>query len=332
MSFGLAIYNSGGTEVFNSDTIDLMHGAAVVDTFYVAAGAAGSQAYLDYAEYTFQVLCVPQFVAGTVQVYTGPIVTVAHDAGYPVISWSASSPWPAGGWIIVLTDTVVSEADFGLLVASSGGQLILGGQFTSYKKLSGVLVGSGTWPGGYAGQITAFPQYQYRFSSSGPIIPLVRPSGGAFGLLGVTQSGSTWDVYAVGAVADVIAFAPQDALPDPTGYGVSLFGTSGEIQWDSSYPPMILRDTASVAVGGSDSLNGGAVPYYLVGTPGWRTYSTGGMSWDLIALWQATSLGGSMYSLSRPETYLFNYSFERGNSAFGHAASPAISLDGGYYS
>lgn len=333
MSFGLATFDAAGVEIFNSTAVDLAVAAAVVDSFTVSAGGAGSQQYPDYAGFVFQLVVINTYNYSDLSIYSTPSASVDYGAGYPVVSWSPGSEWYAGGaTIIVLAVSAPSRTNYGLHIVSPDGILLLSEATRALKKISGAVISSGTWPGGIPGQITAFSSYLYRFTSDTPIIPMVRSSGGIFGILGLNQvSSSVWDVLVIGDVVDCVAFATQPTV-ECGEYGMAIYTHSGDVAWDSSYYPMVLRGTANVVGAGSASINGGVLPYLLVGSAGWRIYTPpfSSYSWDAAALWQLSGTGPT-YSVSRPETWVAQVGYDRGNSSVGYGAKAAFSLDMSFY-
>lgn len=331
MTYGIRTFDSSGNVVFDSTTIDVVHGAAVVDVFTIGSVTSGSKSYPELAGYSCDVLGINIYNPSDLSVYSSPNISIDHASGHPIVSWSPGSQWYAGGGIVVvLTRTVVADAQYGLKVSSLAGDLILSDFTLAFKKISPALIDSGYWPGGISGQLAAWPQAVYRFESAGPVLPMIKPSG-YFALLGVTNPApGIWDAYTVGYVSDVIGFSSQSAV-ECGPYGMAVFRPDGAVAWDSSYAPMVLRDAASIAVGGTASVNGGADPYWLVGSPGYRIYGPGsGYSWELISFWQ---IGGTepTYTLSRPEQYLAVAAYDRGSGTLGYGAKSAYVLDNSFY-
>lgn len=280
MSYGLNLYDGQGRLHLSSDSMAF----SIVDVFTTGVNTNGSKAYPELAGKTIQIQTsgrggVYEFTSG----YLPYTFSVDYALGYPRVSWSLNSQYRlSGSWyfahvVYVALLRVPASLEYGFEASNSSGELV-----ASYTSRNYQYIGLATTQSNFGNQTYTHGHMTASIVSPGgePLFFVENIQGQFAFVQHVARSGDSYTARIAkntSSIPRVLCFAQSSATQIGSGYGLALFGPSGEVFLDStksilSSPLYITKTTPSTATSGNDALytipgtnvlstTGGHIPY-----------------------------------------------------------------------
>lgn len=261
MSYGLNIYDANGRLNLNSNSMAL----SVVDVFHVGAQSGGSKSYPGLAGRTIQIQTAGRAAVGWSAVYLPYEFSVDYGLGYPRISWALNAGLLPGGAyyfpqvVYVALLQIPAGSDYGFKAFNGSGEVIASYTSKNYRYLGLATLQSNVGNGSYVnGYMTASI-----YSPGGdPLFFVENLQGQKAVVQTVDSSGSTYTARVskdTDSVPRVLCFGPHSSNSPGAGYGLAVWGPSGELLLDSTVnilasPLYVVQTTPSTAISGGTAL------------------------------------------------------------------------------